>query len=106
MSVYNEQISRLRANPGRIFSEWYLGLGLFRYVGSPGFDHYPGCLVQIRNDPERIAYINGMHDPELTEAIRSDARLPATGAGITVDHIPVFVEWWERINLLKQKSAT
>lgn len=100
MSFYGEQIARLNANPKRIFGDWSSGIGIFAYIGSPPLDEYSGCLTQIRNDFRRKAYIRGVYDPELTHAIRNDHRIPEKGEDITVEHLPIFSEWWNKIESL------
>lgn len=37
-------------------------------------------------------------DMELTHAIRSDDRIPENAREITLEHLPVFKEWQERLD--------
>ena len=53
-----------------------------------------GCLTQIRNETTRCFQA---YTKRLTGEIKADERLPSRGFDITVDHLPIFMEWMLRL---------
>lgn len=100
MNKYDEQIVKLTANPGQIASEWSFAIGLFKMVGNKGA---AGCLTMIRTDPEGWkALINNKIDEKLTQEIANDERIPKDSSDITIESLPVFKEWQEKIDALQE----
>jgi len=103
--TYDEQIERLTKNPSQINSDWMFALGLFKFIGGTA-PRESGCLTQIRCEQDKFkAVINGEVDEKLTLEIANDDRLPFDSNDITVEHLPVFKEWQERIDKLQTTSA-
>ena len=109
---YDEQIVELTKNPDKIYEAWNTpvyfnnyGKTLFDKIGSEidasGLPLTTGCLTQIRSSETYAAFIKGELDKELTNEIRADHRLPDNGYDITVEHLPIFKEWQERIDKLQ-----
>jgi hypothetical protein len=105
MYNYDAQIAKLTKNPKLIPIEWQMGNGLFKVIGNNQIDDcHAGCLTTIRDaDPSVMdkAYINGEYDPVLTKQIRDDNRLPRYVRDITVEMLPVFKEWQEKIDKMQ-----
>lgn len=96
---YDEAVEHLTANPHGIEDSWEQGECLFQHAGKEsdnwGADGYViGCLTQIRE-----GWV-GAATPELTAAIRADARLPVTPTQITVEMLPIFAEWQRKIDAM------
>jgi hypothetical protein len=89
--AYDDAIAYLTEHPEKIYSEWEWGKTLFEFCGHYG-RRFCGCLTMIRNGRE-IA-----ETPELTAAIRADARIPTHPRAITVESLPAFAEWQRRID--------
>jgi len=111
---YDEQIEFLINNPSNLFLSWLSGEGLFRVVGYDKTGVFGksrcGCLVQIRTDfynrahsEKSFAYINGEIDHELSRSIANDRRIPDIGVDVTLQHLRVFKEWWERIDAIMEE---
>lgn len=94
---YQEQIDYLNKNPHAIQNEWWNAKGLFQNVGFGG-----GCLTQIRGG-YGDAYINGVKNVEITEAIRADERIPKLSRDLTIESLPAFLEWRLKIDALEGK---
>lgn len=101
MNQYDEQIKYLTDCPSGITLEWACAKGLFKFVGEDCIG--TGCLTMIRDNPrERKAFIKGIQNDELTVEIANDERIPKKYWDITVEHLPVFKEWQERIDLMQK----
>lgn len=99
--AYDKMVEWLRERPEKISNQWLNPFtseagALFSFCTTTRNDVIGngvccGCLTQVRN---------GQHaeTQRLTEAIRSDDRLPMHGTKITVDHLPVFAEWQRLID--------
>lgn len=104
---YDKQIQELIEVPYRIFKDWYDAYGLFKFVGCENGstrekrgEKFSGCLTMIKSSPDFFAYLNGIPDIELTEAIKADKRIPKNKNGITLKNLHVFKEWQEKIDAL------
>lgn len=92
-----KDLEYLTNNPDSIRRHWEGARPLFAFVG-PWSHEYSGCLTLIRDNPNMCkAVIKGVIDEKLTEEIASDDRIPTSVADITVEHLPVFAEWQNRI---------
>ena len=109
MNEYDKQIAYLTKNPERINDEWMSSRSLFKFVGggdSPlrileggETKRQMGCLTMIRKSPELCAaFIGKEPHEELTRQIAVDERIPKDVGSITVDDLPVFKEWQERVD--------
>lgn len=117
--TYDEQIAYLTANSHAIITEWASGRGLFKHIG---INNRSGCLTQIKSaagqnkktvvkdkDGTRVeyfvvfgAYIKGIYyDHDLTEKIQKDSRIPSDPYKITVEMLPAFKEWQEKIDKIE-----
>lgn len=105
---YNDQLKELTENfpADNIVNIWSRTKGLFKIVGFP--DHVPhisdypndaGCLTMIAKG-NHYAYINGEKNFEVTEAIRSDNRIPSDPRDIKPENLPVFKEWQEKVDMM------
>lgn len=110
-NIYDKQIKDLTENPWKIMSAWYMGKGLFKYVGrlkyeSDDLEYTSGCLTMIRKNPSYYkALINGEVDEHLTQEIANDNRLPLDPERIkTEEHLLAFKEWQERIDKLQNQE--
>lgn len=107
MYDYDRQIAKLTENPQQIQIDWSIGEGLFKFVEPQDkmFYEHSGCLTMIRDRPQLSkAYTNSGVDEKLTLEIASDERIPKYNNDITVESLPVFKEWQEKIDkLLEQK---
>jgi len=105
--TYDEQIAYLNEHPNQILYHWErpsLWGPLFKKISIEPIGYTEqncGCLTQIRNESDRLAYIQGIADLELTNEIRNDKRIPLEVKDITVDDLPIFKEWQERIDALQ-----
>lgn len=102
MDKYDRAIAYLSEHPEQIVPAWFnpgkheAGC-LFRYATATGFhsgvgDQEYGCLTLIRYG-DAVA-----ETKELTQAIKTDERIPCTFYGITLDTLPVFAEWQRRLD--------
>jgi hypothetical protein len=85
----------LSTRPQDILGEWGDGVALFRIVDSSG---RCGCLTQIRSWGTDYAASREPRIRELCMEVARDARIPAYPEDITVEHLPVFVEWQRRLD--------
>lgn len=106
---YDEQMETLNKNPNYIHSHWMCGKGIFAWVGECPDDNpdiMSGCLTQIRNKTLGLidvkAIINGMVDEKLTEEITNDERIPMSIKDVTIEHLPIFLEWRLKIDALEE----
>jgi len=104
--TYDEQIAYLKENPDAIYSHWdrptQFGPLFKKVTLEPRIINFKcGCLTQIRNDVDKFAYIQGEMNFDLTDEIRNDERIPKHGSYITIEDLPVFKEWQERIDKLQ-----
>src|SRR6187402_3166922 len=102
MNRYDKQIEHLTKYPAEIPLHWGQGVGLFKVIGA-GLGLHAGCLTTIRDaDPLVMdkAYINGVIDEDITNAIKNDERLPKKNLDIKIEHLPIFKEWQEKIDKL------
>ncbi len=107
---YAAQEAYLSRNPHEIVRQWLDNVGLFAFTTKDGVPPTPGafhgepmvgCITQVKS----LSHI--APTPELTAAIRADERIPAMAGDITVDHLPIFREWQERIDReLRNKPIT
>ncbi len=101
--TYQEQINYLTKNPLSIMSHWCAGEGLFKWVGN--MLQGAGCLTMIRSDSPGYSsfkvFIKGKEDDKLRAEIKADERIPKRAADITVECLPVFKEWQEKIDKLQ-----
>ena len=95
--LYYEQIGRLIAAPWLIRKEWNEAIGLFANVGFNG-----DCLTQIRSYSSMRAFVKKEYSHILTGQIRSDERIPMRGEDISLEHLPVFLEWRLRIDAMEE----
>ncbi len=101
--TYDEQIAYLTENPDKISDQWMKGIGLFRILGP--YNGFSGCLTTIRHSKgSDNVYINGKPDEMLAKEIAADERLPMTDTDITIESLPVFKEWQERIDKLQTQQ--
>lgn len=103
---YDEAIEYLATHPGEIRAAWreasteegeqeHPAHCLFQGATKNGhidLDAGCGCLTQIR-----CGFLKA-ETPELTEAIKSDMRIPASVLSVKVNHLPIFAEWQRRID--------
>lgn len=103
---YDEQIELLTKHPQEIEYHWCSGTGLFKIINdSENHIRDAGCLTTIRKHPEmNKAYIKGVVNEELTREIAADTRIPFDNKDITVQDLPVFKEWQERIDKLQSNG--
>lgn len=101
---YDAQINRLTKEPRLIPHEWGIGRGLFNFASDSNAATHTdcGCITMIRTGKYR-AYTNGRPDEALTAEIAADVRIPKDAADITPEHLPVFKEWQERLDVLRAK---
>ena len=90
-------VDHLTEHPEKINNSWSNSEVLFRYV-HPDLNavirpdgEYVGCPTMIKSG-RNLAYTDA-----LTEEIRGDKRLPDNQVDITVDHLPIFMEWMLRL---------
>lgn len=102
--TYDEQIAYLTKYPKQIENHWLKGEGLFKLLsGWHSFRFNAGCLTTIRSNPtSNKVYIKEDIDEDLTLQINSDIRIPKSPEDITVEHLPVFKEWQEKIDELSK----
>ena len=101
---YEDAIEYLTAHPEEIHRAWAeplnkRGGSLFGFTSKDGTSqHGPliGCLTAIRGKSNDL-YVSQC-SPEITEAIRADSRIPSWCGDITVESLPVFAEWQERLD--------
>jgi len=96
MDKYDEAVAYLTEKPMEIIEAWecpgqYDPGVLFQFTTSDGMNHFDngircGCLTQVR----RGANSANCH---LTEAIRSDDRIPTVIDDVTPSHLPIFAAW-------------
>ena len=105
---YQEAVEYLTANPSEIQDMWMSAHShvygcLFNFV-MPNKEDFSniaecGCLTHIRQGNVLFAIgKNNKRDIKLTNAIRSDNRLPNLSGKISSDHLPIFAEWQRRID--------
>jgi hypothetical protein len=85
----------LSTRPQAIHSEWADGVALFRIVDPFGGC---GCLTQVRLWGTDYAASRAPRIRELCMEVSRDVRIPAYPEDITVEHLPVFVEWQRRLD--------
>lgn len=107
MNQYDEQIEHLTKNPQLIELHWISAKGLFKCIGKDIIGvAYAGCLTTIKRYPDNStpikAIINGHVHEGITQAIIADERIPARYTDITVEMLPVFKEWQERIDEMQK----
>jgi hypothetical protein len=85
---------KLAADPELIGEDWNDAVALFRCVDNRGC----GCLTQVRMSGIESAAYERPEIRDLCLAIAADPRIPAYFEDITVDHLPVFVEWQRRLD--------
>ncbi len=98
---YDDAIDYLTEHPDEIVDAWGDGRTfpdprpgpqcLFNYVAEGC-----GCLTQIRD------MCANAPTESLTEAIRSDNRIPSDEFDITVDELPVFAEWQRTLDAMRE----
>jgi hypothetical protein len=108
--AYAQAVEYLTENPGKIWKAWISpivspGGCLFFFCGPhatgravPWSGFQCGCVTMVHDDDDRVAWT-----PELTAAIKSDARLPygnGTDDHITVDHLPILAGWQRRMDVI------
>jgi len=103
MDKYDKAIAYLEGCNGSFESE------VDRAWSTP-FDHPAGCLFSIvakdyygKHDTGCLTMIRRTEDfraetDELTEAIRTDERIPTSAMDITHESLPVFAEWQRRLD--------
>lgn len=104
--MYDEQIQFLQANPEEIDNQWREAIGLFVFVHpeivkTATIPKECGCLSMIRSQQIYGSYAYGksqLSDPELTQQILTDERIPKRPDDIRVEHLPVFKEWQLRLD--------
>jgi hypothetical protein len=109
MDIYDKEIERLTTayaqNPRSIYRSWEEADPLFKIIGcgqSKGI--HSGCPTMIRSNKYYGAFINGILDKELTEAIRSDENIPKRKENVRPEHLPTFAKWQRRIDLLQNNQ--
>lgn len=107
---YDKQIARLTEHPEYIKEEWFSGTGLFAVMAEATDLIYAqndaltcGCLTQIRCLKNKVAFVNGAVDKDLTRAIKRDKRLPKDVNNIRPGHLPVFKEWQQLMDTLRRQ---
>ena len=99
MNKYDEAIEYLTENPGQIYDAWmdpdsHQGGCLFKFLPGPdNVDQWIGCLTQIRFKPK----LYSSRVPFLDEIIQ-DERIPFRPSDITIEDLPVFKEYRERVD--------
>lgn len=117
MDIYDEAVAYLTEFPERILAAWERpevedGGALFLYCSPSGTgrDHSVqqgrakkgwiyGCLTQVRTGDYEA------WTPELTAAIRADARIPLSPHDITVDSLPAFAEWQRAMKAMREAEV-
>ncbi len=85
----------------QVGEDWITGRGLFMFANQSGESQdmprrqLVGCLTMIRYDNHVAA--DGPDGP-LTAAIKADERIPKRNEGVTLENLPVFVEWQEQLH--------
>ncbi len=105
---YDEQIEYLTAHPQDIHHQWEAATGLFQFAarGNPSpYDSDCGCLTLIRRNSCMVAITNGEIDEALTQEIRNDTRLPKEVTSITLEHLPIFKYYQEKIDKLYETTT-
>jgi predicted alpha/beta hydrolase family esterase len=107
---YDAQIRRLTEDPSLIEEEWVDALGLFQFCSPDGqkcnrylgrdVAHSCGCLTMVHEWDSVYRRRDGAMVPDeaLTAAVRNDDRIPTGLDGITIESLPVFKEWQERLD--------
>ena len=109
---YDIAIEYLTNNPHNIFHAWSLSVNhsssvihahcLFERIGDVMNVEDCGCLTEIREDTQKFACIDWEIDYDLTERIRADERIPTHPWLIGIETLPVFKEWQERIDKIRE----
>ena len=96
---YEDAVAYLTERPNEILDAWnwpadHVAGRLFAWTGMSGTDPTGvcGCLTQVRGGLGRAA------NDDLTLAIYEDERIPEIEDDITVESLPVFREWQERLD--------
>lgn len=108
MDKYDRALAYLTDHPKEIRAAWcearhrkrqHVAHCLFDYVTPTGRSTWPlgngayGCLTQIAGGNVFVAYTDA-----LTQAIKSDDRIPKNMYDIGIADLPIFAEWQRRID--------
>ena len=91
---YEKQIEYLTENPDRIGDAWVCGEGLFAFCSKSrsGVSSGIGCLTMIRKD-------HHVTSEAFEDEIRTDQRIPVDPLDVRPEHLPVFKEWQEKLDV-------
>ena len=92
LDIYDREVERLTVHPEDIINSWIDAKPLFRFCDDGRPTSNCGCLTRVKRGNAPAA------TPKLTEAIRSDERIPTSRTRIRPEHLPVFAEWQRRID--------